>query len=79
MAAEFTDAQTGKRVLDRRGGEVGTVNDVRNGELYVEVGPGVDEETLDELGWGGPVHRGVHRLEARFVTETTDEAVRLRV
>ncbi|WP_101294556.1 hypothetical protein [Halegenticoccus soli] len=79
MTAEFSDEQVGKRVIDRRGNVIGTVSEVRDGELYVELGPDADRETLDDLGWGRIVNQEVHHLEARFVTDTTDETVRLRV
>ena len=44
MAAQFTEQHVGKRVVDQNGVPVGTVSDVRNGTLYVEVGP------MDNLG-----------------------------
>lgn len=77
--AEFTDDHLGKRVVAQKGTEVGTVSDVRDGSLYVEVGPDADPETLDDLGWKGVVAQEVHRLKDRYVSNITDDVVRLRV
>ena len=79
MVAQFTDRQVGKRVVDQNGVEVGTVAEVRDGSLYVEVSPDADRETLSNLRWDGTVNQEVHRLRARFVADVTDETVRLRV
>ena len=79
MAAQFTDKHVGKRVVDQNGVEIGTVNDVRNGDLYVEVGPDADAETLSELRWDGTVNQQVHHLRDRHVSNITDETVRLNV
>ena len=79
MVADFTDEQIGKRVVDQAGAEVGTVSDVRDGSLYVEVAPDADRETLSNLRWEGAVNQEVHRLRSRFVTDVDDDVVRLRV
>ena len=79
MAAEFTDEQIGKRVVDQAGVEVGTVSDVRDGSLYVEVSPDADRETLSNLRWDGAVNQEVHHLRSRFVTNVDGETIRLRV
>ena len=79
MAAEFTDEQIGKRVVDQAGAAVGTVSDVRDGSLYVEVAPDADRETLSNLRWDGAVNQEVHRLRSRFVSDVGDDVIRLRV
>lgn len=79
MVAEFTDEQIGARVVDQAGVDVGTVSDVRDGSLYVEVAPDADRETLSNLRWDGPVNRDVRRLRSRFVSDVSDDVVRLRV
>ncbi|WP_255195339.1 hypothetical protein [Halorarius litoreus] len=79
MVAQFTDKHLGKRVVDQNGIEVGTVNDVRNGDLYVEVGPDADSETLSELNWDGTVNQQVHHLPDQYVSNITDTTVRLNV
>lgn len=79
MVAQFSDKHIGKKVVDQNGVEVGTVNDVRNGDLYVEVGPDADAETLSELQWDGTVNRQVHHLRDRYVSNITDTTVRLNV
>ncbi|HKJ57934.1 MAG TPA: hypothetical protein VKA37_01805 [Halobacteriales archaeon] len=79
MVAEFTDEQIGKRVVDQAGAEVGTVSDVRDGSLHVEVAPDADRETLSNLRWEGAVNQEVHRLRSRFVTDVSDDVIRLRV
>lgn len=77
--AEFTDVQIGKRVVDQDGVEVGTVSDVRDGSLYVEVAPDADRETLSNLRWDGTVNRDVYHLESEFVSNVRENTIRLRV
>lgn len=79
MTANFTDKQVGKRVVDQAGVEVGTVESVRNGELYVEVGPDADEETLSNLRWDGVVHQEVHELRREHVGDVGEDVIRLNV
>jgi hypothetical protein len=77
--AQFTESTIGKRVVDQQGIQVGTVDGVRDGTLYVEVGPDASAETVSELNWDGPVNREVHRLESQYVSTVTDDIVRLNV
>ena len=79
MVAEFTDDQIGKRVVDQDGVEVGTVAEVRDGSLYVEVAPDADGETLSTLRWDGTVNREVHHLQSEFVSNVREDTIRLRV
>lgn len=79
MVAEFTEEQVGKRVLDQEGVEVGTVAEVRDGSLYVEVAPDADRETLSNLRWDGTVNQEVHHLQAEFVSNVREDTIRLRV
>lgn len=79
MVAEFTEEQVGKRVLDQDGVEVGTVAEVRDGSLYVEVAPDADRETLSNLRWDGTVNQDVHHLQSTFVSNVREETIRLRV
>lgn len=79
MCADFTDEEAGKRVVAQDGAEVGTVEEVRDGELYVEVGPDANGETLDQLGWEGVVEQEVHQLRQRFVSNVSERTIRLRV
>lgn len=79
MCADFTDEEAGKRVVAQDGSEVGTVEEVRDGELYVGVGPDANGETLDQLGWGGVVEQEVHQLRQRFVSNVSERTIRLRV
>lgn len=79
MSAEFSEDQIGKRVVDQAGVEVGTVSDVRDGDLYVEVAADADRETLSNLRWDGAVNQEVHHLRSRFVSNVGDDVIRLRV
>lgn len=79
MAAKFAEKHVGKRVVDANGVEVGTVSDVREGDLYVEVGPDADRDTLSELGWDGVVNQEVHRLRDQHVSNVSETVVRLNV
>ncbi|WP_227353788.1 hypothetical protein [Haladaptatus salinisoli] len=77
--SNFTDEQVGKRVVAADGTEVGVVDEVRNGSLYVEVGPDADPGTLDELRWDGVVHQSTHELQRQFVADVREDVVRLSV
>ena len=79
MAAQFDDDSIGKRVVDHQGVEVGTVSDVRDGTLYVEIVPDAPAETISDLNWDGVVNREVHRLETEYVSTVSDDIVRLNV
>ena len=79
MVAQYTERHVGKRVVDQRGVEVGTVEDVRDGDLYVDVGGDADPETLSELNWDGVVNQAVHRLPDQYVSNIGDSIVRLNV
>lgn len=79
MTANFTDEQVGKRVVDQSGVEVGTVESVRNGDLYVEVGPDADEETLSNLRWDGTVHQQTEKLRHEHVGDVSEDVIRLNV
>jgi|GEM_PF-4885579 len=75
----FSDADVGKRVVAQDGGTVGTVVEVRNGDLYVEPAGELDPDLAAELDWGGAVHHHSYRLEPQFVTHVSESVVRLRV
>ncbi|WP_171006610.1 hypothetical protein [Halalkalirubrum salinum] len=55
------------------------MTDVRNGELYVEVGPDADPETLSELNWDGTVNQQSHGLPNQYISNITDTTIRLNV
>lgn len=77
--ADFSEDQIGKRVIDQSGVEIGTVDDVRDGELYVEVSADDRNETVEQLGWEGPVNQELHHLRQQYVSNVTDETIRLTV
>lgn len=79
MTADYTDKQLDKRVVDQKGVEVGTVTDVRNGDLYVTVGPKADRDTLDDLRWTGTVNQEVHQLRHEFIGDVSEHEIRLNV
>ena len=79
MTANFTDKQVGKRVVDQKGIEVGTVAFVRDGDLHVEVSPDADEETLSELRWSGTVHQDTEKLRHEHVGDVGEDVIRLNV
>jgi hypothetical protein len=76
--AEFSDDHIGKRVVAQSGTEIGTVEDVRNGDLYVTVTAEDVNDTVTELGWDGPVNQDVQHLRDRHVSNVTENVVRLR-
>ncbi|WP_134669711.1 hypothetical protein [Halorussus marinus] len=77
--AAFSDDHVGKRVLAQNGTRLGTVEDVRDGDLHVGVDPDADRDAVSQLGWDGQVNQDVHRLEDSYVTDITEQTVRLRV
>lgn len=77
--ADFSEEHTGKRVVSQSGVEIGTVEDVRDGDLYVNVTTDATNETVDDLGWDGPVNHDLHHLRKQYVSNITDETIRLRV
>ncbi|WP_266078162.1 hypothetical protein [Haladaptatus caseinilyticus] len=77
--ADFTDEQVGKSVVAADGTEVGTVNEVRNGTLYVDVDSDANVDTAAELGWDGVVHQSSHELDRQFIADIGDDVIRLSV
>ncbi|WP_440007756.1 hypothetical protein [Halomicrococcus sp. SG-WS-1] len=77
--ADFTEKQVGKRVVAANGVQVGTVDDVRDGSLYVTVSSGADRDTLEDLEWEGVVNQEVHHLRHQYIGDITDETIRLSV
>lgn len=78
--ADFSEEHVGKRVVAQSGAELGTVADVRDGDLYVEVVSELNaDDAISELGWDGMVNQGTHRLPDQYVSNITDSAIRLRV
>ena len=77
--ADFSEDHIGKRVVDQSGVEIGTVEHVRNGDLYVNVTAEDVNETVNELGWEGPVEQDVQHLQDEYVSNITENTVRLRV
>lgn len=78
MASNFSDA-VGKRVVAQNGTEVGSVVEVRDDGLFVEVSGEIEDETLSELRWEGVVNQERKLLDPKFISNITEETVRLRV
>ncbi|MFC7154114.1 hypothetical protein ACFQPA_01410 [Halomarina halobia] len=79
MPDDFSEEQVGKRVVSQTGEEIGTVRDVRGGDLHVTVEGDVDADLLDELGWDGTVEQDAHHLPGRYVANVDEDTIRLRV
>jgi hypothetical protein len=77
--ADFSDDHVDRRVVAQSGAELGTVEDVRDGDLHVAVEPDADADAISELGWDTTVNQDVHRLPDQYVSNVTENAVRLRV
>ncbi|MFC4447908.1 hypothetical protein [Halorussus aquaticus] len=77
--ADYSDDHIGKRVVTHGGVEIGTVEDIRNGDMYVSVTTDSTNETVDELGWEGPVEQDVHHLRDQYISTITENTVRLGV
>ncbi|WP_254545357.1 hypothetical protein [Halomarina pelagica] len=79
MPDDFSEKQVGKRVVSQTGEEIGTVSDVRGGDLHVTVEGDVDPDVLDELAWDGTVEQDTHHLPGRYVANVDEDTIRLRV
>lgn len=77
--ADYSDDQLDKRVVAQSGVEIGSVEEVRDGDLYVAVEPDADDDAVAQLGWDGMVNQDVHHLEDQYVSNVTDTTIRLRV
>lgn len=77
--ADFSSDHVGKRVVAQSGAEIGTVDHVRDGDLFVAVDPDADRETVSNLGWDGPVNQDSERLTDEYVSDVTETTIRLRV
>lgn len=78
--ADFSEEHVGKRVLAQSGAELGTVAEVRDGDLYVEVVSELNaDDAISQLGWDGAVNQDTHHLPDQYVSNVTDSTIRLRV
>ena len=76
--ADYKNDQIGKRVVAQSGVEIGSVQDIRNGDMYVAV-ESSDDDAVSQLGWDEMVNQDVHRLPDEYVSNVTESTVRLRV
>jgi hypothetical protein len=58
--ADYSDDHIDKRVVTRSGVEIGSMQEIRDGDMYVAVEP--DADAVSQIGWDGTVNRDVHRL-----------------
>jgi hypothetical protein len=77
--ADYSDDHIDKRVVTQSGVEIGTVQEIRDGDMCVAVEPDADADAVSQIGWDGTVNRDVHRLPDQYVSNVTDTTVRLRV
>ncbi|ELZ28419.1 hypothetical protein C474_14964 [Halogeometricum pallidum JCM 14848] len=77
MATTITDDETGKRVVDSNGNQVGVVSSVEHGTAIVDPDPGITDKLLAKLGWDNSDEEDYPLQEARIDTITDDE-IRLR-
>jgi hypothetical protein len=75
--ADYSDDHIDKRVVTRSGVEIGSMQEIRDGDMYVAVEP--DADAVSQIGWDGTVNRDVHRLPDQYVSNVTDTTVGLRV
>lgn len=76
MSVEFTDDDEGKTVVDDDGDEVGIVSDVRHGQAYVELDPGITDKIKSKLGWGD-VDDDTYPIQDEQVDDVTDDEIRI--
>lgn len=77
--ADYSDDHIGKRVVAQSGVEIGSVEEIRDGDMYVAVEPDADDDAVSQIGWDGMVNQDLHRLPDQYVTNITDTTVRLGV
>lgn len=77
MCATFTDDDEGKRIVNANGDEVGIVEHVEAGEVYVQPDPGITDTITSKLGWGD-ADEETYTLDTDNVEAVTDDEIRLR-
>ncbi len=76
MTDAFTDDDRGKQVVDARGRDVGTVEEIRDGTAYVVPDDDLAEEARTELGWDD-LDEDALPLQTEHVEASTDDRLRL--
>ncbi|RJT03902.1 hypothetical protein D3261_10485 [Halococcus sp. IIIV-5B] len=81
MARDFTDDDRRSGVFDNAGNRVGTVNDVRDGNAYVDTSSsdtdsGILDSIMSALGWNDS--DDTHELRNDDVDHYDDDGVHLR-
>ncbi|APX97834.1 hypothetical protein [Natronorubrum daqingense] len=77
MGAEITTDESGKRVVDSEGTDVGIVMDVEDGTAYVEPNQDLGGELKTRLGWGSDT-ASTYPLRNDAIGEITDDEIHLR-
>jgi hypothetical protein len=77
MRETFAPEDTGKRVLNADGTEIGRIIEVENGRGYVTLDPGLAETIKAKLGLGGSTSN-TPPLDAGSIEKITSDAVHLR-
>lgn len=77
MGAEITTDESGKRVIDSEGTDVGIVMDVEDGTAYVEPNQDLGGELKTRLGWGSDT-ASTYPLRNDAIGEITDDEIHLR-
>jgi hypothetical protein len=76
MSPQFSDDDTGKRVVNAAGEEIGIVADVEHGTAHVEPDPGITDTIKAKLGWGGDSDE-TYPLQEEAIGRVTDDAIHL--
>lgn len=76
MSTQFSDDDTGKRVVNAAGEEIGIVADVEHGTAHVEPDPGITDTIKAKLGWGGGSEE-TYPLQEEAIGRVTDDAIHL--
>mgnify|MGYP000297795179 CR=1 FL=1 len=75
--ATVTDDDTGKRVVNSSGVELGVITTVEDGVAHLEPDPGVTETVRSKLGWS-EADGGDYTLEADRIDIVTADEVRVK-
>ncbi|MFW6002925.1 MAG: PRC-barrel domain containing protein [Halanaeroarchaeum sp.] len=72
-----TEEDSGKKVVNATGDEVGVVKHVEDDKAYVDPDPGITDTIRSKLGWGKPDQEDYILSNERIHTITDDE-IRLK-
>lgn len=74
----LTEDDTGKKVVNHNGDEIGMISGYEGGRAYVDPDPGLAESIMSKLGWSDVDDEDTYPLDETSVETVTDDEVRIR-